>query len=149
VPSFQEFETDLGQPDRRGYSALRLCDVAKRYGAHAATVQTDLQRLESIREPFVWIALLETSHFVTVSAIGSSEVHVIDPPDSYDMRRGLFEELWTGNAIVISRAPLAQLSVPNGSIWRWVGPLIASVSLAIIGVYTYRRILRSPHGAKP
>ena len=144
VPSYEEFEKRLGQPERAGYSMQQLCDAAKQYNAFAVPVHTDLRTLQKIQEPFVCIALLSTYHFVVLGEMDSNEVHVIDPPESYDMRRGLVEDVWTGNAVLISRTELPVLSPGRDRIWPWVIALGTTLVFFLLVAYAVRRHLWPP-----
>jgi len=123
---FATFDSSMGEPSRLGFSLLDLATSAQSHGAKCLTVQTDLDSMARIREPFACIAFLKSHHFVCVYSLSHQTVRIIDPPDEYDMDRAQFEAIWSGNALLISRSTLSLA----GS-WRiWLRRCVVSGAIA-------------------
>lgn len=142
VGDYESFERRLGSPEREGYSLLQLSRIAEQYGARAVSAHTTVRRLQRLRERFTCIALLKTGHFVLVQDIDENGVRVIDPPHTAEFRRDLFEEVWSGDALLLSHEELAGLQ--EGLAWEWIVlGVLAAVTVAVGALWLATR-LRAP-----
>jgi ABC-type bacteriocin/lantibiotic exporter with double-glycine peptidase domain len=141
IPSLEAFERELGQASPRGYSMLELKSFAEQYGAYAVAVNTDLKQLPRIKQPFTCMALLRTGHYVIVYDLEPDAISIVDPPDAYKMRRGLFEQLFTGNTLLISQT---ELELPSRvRVWVWIASLAGVLLLGAVTIVMAKRIFQA------
>ena len=151
VGTLADFESDLGPPPRGGHSLAELAEAAERFPLQTLGVQTTLANLEKRTPPWACIARLQVGHYVLIGQIDGESVLVVDPPTSTRLPRTVFENLWDGNALLISTTPLlseeavTQLPIVHhayrGSVmdWFWRALLILVVSgLALSAIYVWR-----------
>lgn len=148
VPSFEEFEKQLGQPSIHGYSLQQLCDIADQFGASARSIESDPESLYKVPRPFGCVALLKSGHFVGVYDVNSDDVFLIDPPESYQMRKGLFEELWTGNALLIFPAEAPDLTRSSPLPWVRVAGTLGTVGIVLVAAFVVFRKFRVPRSPR-
>ena len=151
VGTLADFESDLGPPPRGGHSLAELAEAAERFRLQTLGVQTTLANLEKRTPPWACIARLQIGHYVLIGQIDGESVLVVDPPTSARLPRSVFENLWDGNALLISTTPLlgeeavTQLPVvrhaSGGGVtnWFWGVLLILVVSgLGLSAIYVWR-----------
>lgn len=152
VRTLANFESVLGPPPRGGHSLAELAEAAERFPLKTMGVQTTLANLEKRTPPWACIARLEVGHYVLIGQIDGESVLVVDPPTSTRLPRSVFENLWDGNALLISTAPLlseeavTQLPIvrhaTGGGVtnWLWRSLLILVVSgLGLSAIYLWRQ----------
>ncbi len=152
VRTLADFESVLGPPPRGGHSLAELAEAAERFPLQTLGVQTTLANLEKRTPPWACIARLQVGHYVLIGQIDGESVLIVDPPTSTRIPRSVFENLWDGNALLISTAPLlgeeavTQLPVfrhaSGGGVtnWFWRALLILVVSgFVLSAIYFWRQ----------
>ncbi len=130
--AYADVEKSLGSPGPRGYSMGQLADYAKGLGLETLGVKTTLERLQRRRRPFACIGLIDETHFVLVSDVDQSQVHVFDPPKSYSVAHDTFNRSWDGECLLLSTMPLqAEAELDSWGNW-WIWPLGATGGLLIV-----------------
>ena len=142
VPTFEEFEKRLGQPSMHGYSLQQLGDIADHFGASARSIESDPESIYKVPRPFGCVALLKSGHFVGLYDVNSDDVFLIDPPESYQMRKGLFEELWTGNALLIFPGEAPDLTPYSPFPWVRVAGTLGMVGMVFVAAFVLFRKFR-------
>lgn len=132
--TYAEFERKLGPPGPAGYSMGQLAEVARSLGAHAMGVQTTLDNLRARQGQFACIALVDRSHFLMIADIKEDYLEVIDPPQHYGVPQTTFEQLWKGDALLISPDPLVEEgALAPRATWPWPA---AGASLIVVALLT-------------
>ena len=149
VKSLADFESVLGPPPRGGHSLAELAEAAERYPLQTMGVQTTLANLEKRTPPWACIARLQVGHYVLIGQIDGDSVLVVDPPTSTRLPRSVFENLWDGNALLISTAPLlgeeavTQLPVvrhaSGGGVMDWLWRVLVVSGLGLSAIYVWRQ----------
>lgn len=138
--TFEELEVRLGEPDSGGYSLAELRTAATASGAHALGVRTNLDNLvwRNRAERFVALAHVRETHFILIYDISGESIRFCDPPRVAEVPRDTFAANWSGDALLISAAPMAPeeavASSRAGSLWwrrvlAWCG-VVLTVALA-------------------
>lgn len=130
VESFEQLETKLGQPSGRGYSMQQLAEAARSFGVHATGLTTGIDDLRARRQPFVCIALLEsTGHYVCIYDADDEAVSVVDPPEKRRINRLPFERVWDGKALLLSSEPMSLATGPRFPFLAALMGLLAGIAL--------------------
>lgn len=161
VKTLAHFETVLGPPPRGGHSLAELAEGAGRFSLTTSGVKTTLANLEKRAPPFACIARLEVGHYVLIGDIDRESVLIVDPPTSSRLPRSVFENLWDGNALLISPIPLlseeavAQLpavnypSGPGSNSWLWTSAaIVVMVGLCLSAIPFWRQKKAAERGAE-
>lgn len=141
VGSFSELEAKLGQPTAQGYSMGQLADAAESFGAKTLGVETTFDNLRRRPSRFACMALVDNHHFVNLTEVGDTHVHVIDPPRDYTLPLETLRSMWDGKALLISNeALLAEEDLPRPP-QRWIAWLVLILlGAAAAAVWVKRRL---------
>lgn len=115
-PDLNELRVAL-QPGSSGVSIAELQRVADAHQVHNLAIRTSLEALQLRSPQFCCIAHLSNDHFVLISEITDTAVHVIDPPGEMTLSAAAFENSWDGTCLLLSTAPLQPEEEIAGKIW--------------------------------
>ncbi len=135
--TYADVEKALGQPGPRGYSIGQLAEYANSLGLETLGVNTTLERLKRRRRPFACIGLIDETHFVLISDVDDSQVHVVDPPNSYAVAHDTFNRSWDGECLLLSTLPLQSEEELASTIAWWIWAL-GAVGVVILGLICWR-----------
>ena len=161
VKSLAHFESVLGPPPRGGHSLAELAEGAGRFSLTTSGIKTTLANLEKRKPPFACIARLEAGHHVLIGSIDQESVRIVDPPSSTRLPRSVFENLWDGNALLVSPGPLlseeavTQLPAVNypsragSNSWLWkISAIVVLVGLCLSAIPFWRHQKAAERGTE-
>lgn len=106
----KSIESKLGEPDARGYSFLQLKEAANRFGLKTLLAETSIEQLlyrkNKLGESFVCISHLKKEHYVVLYDVTENLVKFCDPPELRQLDIPVFNKVWDGNVLLISRKDL-------------------------------------------
>ena len=138
IPSFDEIEEQLDQPQAIGYSLAEIDEVARGYGAHTLGVITTIENLRRRSGRFACIAQIDEAHFVNIAKIVEGQATLIDPPRSYTIPLWKLRARWDGTALLISPEPLLREEELAGRLPLWAacgvggGVLLVGIGISLL-----------------
>jgi ABC-type bacteriocin/lantibiotic exporter with double-glycine peptidase domain len=109
--SIEAVEGNLGEMSSTGYSMDQLRKTADSFGFSTTVSVTNLENLqwrkEHFNERFICLTLIRDNHFVLLTDIKAATVSICDPPNLNILDIPVFDRIWSGNVLLISKNPLA------------------------------------------
>lgn len=102
---YPEVKEALGEPASDvGFSLLQLKEAADSLGLETQLVRTSIDRLleRSKKESFLFVAWLNSDHFVVVSDVTNDGVRVVDPPSLRWVDPLVFQKRWKGEGLLVA-----------------------------------------------
>jgi ABC-type bacteriocin/lantibiotic exporter with double-glycine peptidase domain len=131
----------------RGIALGRLAEVAEDFGLSTLAVQTTLEglALRDDERPFVCIAHVENQHFVLIADVQPGSVWVVNPPEREVVAEKLFQERWSGHALLLSTRPQRrEEALSRRSQWPIVQIVVLSLGVLVAGGFVIRRLRQVP-----
>jgi len=149
--TLEQVETELGSPGPKGHSLQELEDVATLLGYETLLIQTKIDlikfRNNQLNERFYCLTNFGDNQVVMVYDVDANQVKICDPPSWKDLDLPVFENKWSGKALLISSKKLMKEEdlLTTMKIRRMVKYLIMSVGFLISAMMiaiVYRKIAK-------
>ena len=130
----------------------QLRKTADSFGFSTTVSVTNLENLkwrnEHFNERFICLTLIRDNHFVLLTDIKAATVSICDPPNLNILDIPVFDRIWSGNVLLISKNPLASEEdiVKSRNRWRFarlaVFGFIIILASAILSVASQRLVAK-------